>query len=138
MGIGVVIGTEGFRPVGGGFRSSDSPETLCIVAKVGFVDFTGGFRGLFANGDGVRFRMGDGDPLILDAFAGVAEAALLASIPNRPAFYSPFVNPENAERRRNLVLSRMVQEEFITEMTIDDAANLETEPMDKTIGDPKK
>ncbi len=79
MGIGVVIGTEGFRPVGGGFRSSDSPETLCIVAKVGFVDFTGGFRGLFANGDGVRFRMGDGDPLILDAFAGVAEAALLAA-----------------------------------------------------------
>lgn len=45
----------------------------------------------------------------------VAEAALLASIPNRPAFYSPFVNPENAKRRRNLVLSRMVQEEFITE-----------------------
>ena len=40
----------------------------------------------------------------------VAEAALLASIPNRPAFYSPFVNPKNAESRRNLVLSRMVQE----------------------------
>ena len=67
MGIGVVIGTEGFRPVGGGFRSSDSPETLCIVAKVGFVDFTGGFRGLFANGDGVRFRKdhvgGGGHPI---------------------------------------------------------------------------
>ena len=78
--IGVVIGIEGFRPVGGGFRSSDSPETLCIVANVGFVDFTVGFRGLFASGDGVRFRMGDGDPLILDdAFAGVAEAALLTA-----------------------------------------------------------
>ncbi len=45
----------------------------------------------------------------------VAEAALLASIPNRPAFYSPFVNPDNAERRRNLVLNRMVQEAFISQ-----------------------
>ena len=49
----------------------------------------------------------------------VAEAALLASIPNRPAFYSPFVNPKNAESRRNLVLSRMVQEGFISENEAD-------------------
>jgi len=45
----------------------------------------------------------------------VSEAALLASIPNRPAFYSPFVNPVNAKRRRNLVLNRMADQEFISE-----------------------
>ncbi len=45
----------------------------------------------------------------------VSEAALLASIPNRPAFYSPFVNPVNAKRRRNLVLNRMAEQEFISE-----------------------
>ena len=38
----------------------------------------------------------------------------------------------------NMKKVRTPKEEFITEMTIDDAANLETEPMDKTIGDPKK
>lgn len=79
MGIGVVMGTDGFRPVGGGFRGSDSPETLCIVAKVGFGDFTSGFRGLFASGDGVRFRVGAGLPLLLDAFIGVAVSGLLAA-----------------------------------------------------------
>ena len=33
-----------------------------------------------------------------------AEAALLAAIPNRPAYYNPLRNPENALRRRNLAL----------------------------------
>ena len=39
----------------------------------------------------------------------VAEAALLAAILNRPTFYDPFRNPEAALRRRNLVLSAMVE-----------------------------
>lgn len=39
----------------------------------------------------------------------VAEAALLAAILNRPTFYDPFRNPEGALRRRNLVLSVMVE-----------------------------
>ena len=56
----------------------------------------------------------------------VAEAALLASIPNRPAFYSPFVNPENAKRRRNLVLSRMAEQNFISE---EDAAKYSEMPI---------
>jgi len=37
-----------------------------------------------------------------------AEAALLAAIVNRPEYYSPIRNPENAYRRRRLVLRRMV------------------------------
>lgn len=44
----------------------------------------------------------------------VAEAALLAAVMNRPGTYSPFLNPENAHRRRDLVLDRMAREGFIT------------------------
>ena len=43
-----------------------------------------------------------------------AEAALLAAIPNRPTLYSPLLRPENAERRRRLVLRRMVDQGFLT------------------------
>ncbi len=43
-----------------------------------------------------------------------AEAALLAAVANRPGFYSPFQNPENALQRRNLVLSRMAREGFLS------------------------
>ena len=39
-----------------------------------------------------------------------AEAALLAATPNRPEYYSPLRNPENAESRRRLVLRRMVDQ----------------------------
>ena len=45
----------------------------------------------------------------------VPEAALLAAIPNRPEMYTPLRNPENAIRRRNLVLDRMAGERFISE-----------------------
>ena len=38
------------------------------------------------------------------------EAALLAAIPNLPEYYSPIRNPENAERRRRLVLRRMIDQ----------------------------
>lgn len=43
-----------------------------------------------------------------------AEGAMLAAIPNRPAFYNPFKNPENALRRRNLVLDLMVSQGYMT------------------------
>jgi penicillin-binding protein 1A len=43
----------------------------------------------------------------------VVEAALLAALPNAPSRYSPFRNPENALRRRNLVLDAMVREDFL-------------------------
>ena len=42
-----------------------------------------------------------------------AEAALLAGIINLPEYYSPIRNPENAERRRRLVLRRMVDQGVI-------------------------
>ena len=45
----------------------------------------------------------------------VAEAALLAAILNRPGRYDPFRQPENALARRNLVLTRMAAEGFVTE-----------------------
>jgi penicillin-binding protein 1A len=43
-----------------------------------------------------------------------AEAAMLAAIPNRPAFYNPLRNPDNALQRRNLVLNLMVRQRFLT------------------------
>ena len=44
----------------------------------------------------------------------VAEAALLAAVLNRPRTYNPFSQPENALRRRNLVLDRMTEQAFLT------------------------
>ncbi len=44
----------------------------------------------------------------------VAEAALLAAILNRPGVYDPFRNPERAKSRRDLVLSRMADEGYLT------------------------
>jgi len=43
-----------------------------------------------------------------------AEAAMLAAIPNRPAYYNPLRNPDNALQRRNLVLDLMVRQHFLT------------------------
>jgi penicillin-binding protein 1A len=45
----------------------------------------------------------------------VAEGAMLAAIPNRPAYYNPFKHPDNALRRRNLVLDLMVDQGYLTE-----------------------
>jgi len=45
----------------------------------------------------------------------VAEAALLAAILNRPGRYDPFSQPENALRRRNLVLTAMADQGYISE-----------------------
>ncbi|MGD2123235.1 MAG: PBP1A family penicillin-binding protein [Gemmatimonadota bacterium] len=44
-----------------------------------------------------------------------AEAAMLAAIPNLPAYYNPIRNPENALRRRNLALGLMVDQGFLSE-----------------------
>ena len=43
-----------------------------------------------------------------------AEAALLAAIPNYPRRYNPFLNPEGARSRRNLVLSRLVEQRYMS------------------------
>ncbi|HYB52878.1 MAG TPA: transglycosylase domain-containing protein, partial [Thermoanaerobaculia bacterium] len=57
---------------------------------------------------------------------GLAEAALLAGIIQRPADQSPFRNPELARRRRSTALRRMVEAGYITEA---DRENAEREPL---------
>lgn len=49
----------------------------------------------------------------------VAEAALLTAILNRPGRYDPFRYPERARERRDLVLSRMAGEGFLTQAEAD-------------------
>ncbi len=44
----------------------------------------------------------------------VEEAALLASLPKSPTIYSPILNPQNALRRRNLVINAMMEDGKIT------------------------
>ena len=43
------------------------------------------------------------------------ECALLAALPKGPTDYSPFSNPKEAKKRRNLVLSQMLNQHYITE-----------------------
>jgi len=57
---------------------------------------------------------------------GLAEAALLAGIIQRPADQSPFRSPELARRRRSTALRRMVEAGYITEA---DRENAEREPL---------
>jgi penicillin-binding protein 1A len=54
----------------------------------------------------------------------VAEAALLAGLPQRPNDWNPFNNPASAKRRQRYVLGRMVEEKHI-EPAVADAAYLE-------------
>jgi penicillin-binding protein 1A len=51
----------------------------------------------------------------------LAEMATLAAMPPAPNKYSPFVNPDFAGKRRNLVLDRMVDAKFITKAEADTA-----------------
>src|SRR2546426_11266555 len=44
----------------------------------------------------------------------VAEAAMLAALPKAPAFYNPRAPPDRAVRRRNVVLSLMRDQDYIT------------------------
>jgi penicillin-binding protein 1A len=44
----------------------------------------------------------------------VAEAATLAAIPKAPSFYNPRLHPDRAVRRRNVVLSLMQSQGFLT------------------------
>ncbi len=45
----------------------------------------------------------------------LAESALIAGIPRRPAYYSPFINLEAAQKRKNVILKRMFDLGYITE-----------------------
>ncbi len=49
------------------------------------------------------------------------ELALLAGLPRGPSFYNPQRNPERATERRNVVLSRMAAQGYITAEQLEDA-----------------
>jgi len=51
------------------------------------------------------------------------EAALLAGLPKAPSAYSPTRNPQEAIKRRNLVLARMTEENYILPQDEADAAS---------------
>ena len=59
----------------------------------------------------------------------VAEAALLAAILNVPAWYDPFRHPEAARNRRDLVLTRMADEGYLT---VDEAERWKRFPLPTT------
>ena len=52
----------------------------------------------------------------------LSEAAMLAALPRAPSVYDPNDHPERATERRNLVLSLMAQEGYITPAQADAAA----------------
>jgi penicillin-binding protein 1A len=51
----------------------------------------------------------------------VAEAAILAGLPQAPSRYSPVLHPERAKRRQRYVLGQMVKAGFITKQRADEA-----------------
>ncbi len=51
----------------------------------------------------------------------LAECALLAAIPRGPSYYSPLINEEAAEKRRNIVLDRMYRLKFISQEEMEKA-----------------
>jgi len=68
-----------------------------------------GVGGIYGVGEAARIYFGK--ERVADL--ALSEAALLAGLPQRPNYYSPFRNPEAAEARRRLVLRRMREENFI-------------------------
>ncbi len=52
------------------------------------------------------------------------EAAMLAGMPRAPNYYNPYVDPEAAENRRNIVLNEMVEVEAITQEEADAAKEI--------------
>src|SRR6056297_2190452 len=55
----------------------------------------------------------------------LAESALIAGLPQSPNNYSPLRNPERAIKRRNIVLDRMYELDYITEAERNQAKNAE-------------
>ncbi|MBM7855101.1 penicillin-binding protein 1A [Desulfohalotomaculum tongense] len=53
------------------------------------------------------------------------EAALLAGLPQAPSAYNPFQNPEDAKKRRNIVLNQMVKCGYITASEAEEAKKKE-------------
>ena len=53
----------------------------------------------------------------------LAEASMLAGIPNRPSEYSPFVSLDSAKKRQKVVLNSMLRDGYITEEELNNAYN---------------
>ncbi|WP_408954803.1 transglycosylase domain-containing protein [Natroniella sp. ANB-PHB2] len=51
----------------------------------------------------------------------LAESALIAGLPRAPNYYSPYRNPNEAIRRRNIVLNRMLEQGYITAQEAEEA-----------------
>src|SRR5699024_5723823 len=58
-----------------------------------------------------------------------AEAALLAGITNAPNKYDPVINPENSVERRNRVLDKMLENDFISKEEYEEAIEIELDDM---------
>jgi len=54
------------------------------------------------------------------------ECACIAAITNNPSYYNPIRNPENNKKRRDLILSEMLSQGYITESEYNDAVNTQT------------
>jgi penicillin-binding protein 1A len=51
------------------------------------------------------------------------EMAVLAGLPKAPSRLNPIYSPENAKKRRNIVLARMLDESYISQTEYEDAIN---------------
>lgn len=51
----------------------------------------------------------------------LAEAALLAGLPQAPAYYDPYTHPERAKERQGVVLRLMVEQGYLTPQQADEA-----------------
>ncbi|MDR4888677.1 PBP1A family penicillin-binding protein [Fredinandcohnia sp. QZ13] len=63
------------------------------------------------------------------------ESAFIAGLGQNPGIYNPFVHPEAAEKRRNIVLNLMVRHEFITKEQADAAKKV---PIESSIVESKE
>ena len=76
------------------------------------------FLGNRAYGVGAASQVYYGKPL---AGLSVAQTAMIAGLPKAPSRFNPIVNPERATERRNYVLNRMRELDFIDAQTHDAA-----------------
>jgi len=51
----------------------------------------------------------------------LAESALIAGIPNRPTYYNPLTNLDNAKKRQKVILGKMLELEYISQEEYDQA-----------------
>ena len=69
----------------------------------------------------------------------ISESALLAGLPQRPSDYSPYRNPDSAERRRLYVLRRMLADGFIEPGQYEEAVahrpTIRSHPDDENLGE---